>query len=236
MNARIIMVALLLLGGGLTSCSDEGRSYAGRVNSPMELIGGPGALGAVGDYLLANDKVRVIIQDKGWSRGFGVFGGGIIDADIVRPGTQSSAAGGTGRDNFGEAFPAFFLQAFDVENQTIRDDDCGGYCGMGNVCVVDATGTAACLPEAEGCAGCFGSSACVEVAEGTTECFDIAEAEGLDAPGVEVINDGSDGEAAIVRTRSAGGNFLTLINFLLEFAIPQDSGLRYETDVKRPMF
>ena len=109
MNCRIGLVALLLLGGGLVSCSDEGRSYAGRVQTPMELIGGPGALGAVGDYLLANDRVRVIIQDKGWSRGFGVFGGGIIDADIVRPGTQSSPTGGTGKDNFGESFPAFFL-------------------------------------------------------------------------------------------------------------------------------
>lgn len=230
MNWRIGFVTLFLFGGALTSCSDEGRSYAGRVQSPMELIGGPGALGAVGDYLLANDRVRVIIQDKGWSRGFGVFGGGIIDADIVRPGTQGSPAGGNGKDNFGEAFPAFFLQAFDVENQTIRTDGCGGYCPMGESCVIDEAGAAVCLPMAEGCAGCLGSSACVAVTEEATQCLELSAAEVLDAQGVEVISDGSDGGAAIVRTRSKGGNFLTLINFLLEFAIPQDAGLRYETD------
>ncbi|MBT6177837.1 MAG: hypothetical protein HOI23_11375 [Deltaproteobacteria bacterium] len=230
MNCRIGLVALLLLGGGLISCSDEGRSYAGRVQSPMELIGGPGALGAVGDYLLANDSVRVIIQDKGWSRGFGVFGGGIIDADIVRPGTTASPNGGTGKDNFGESFPAFFLQAFDVENQTIRNDGCGGYCPMAQACVVDEAGVTACLPVAEGCAGCVGSNECVAVDEEATQCLALAEADALDAQGVEVISDGSDGGAAIIRTRSKGGNFLTLINFLLEFAIPQDAGLRYETD------
>ena len=204
MKSRFVLAALLLMGGGLVSCSDEGRSYAGRVQSPMELIGGPGALGAVGDYLLANDKVRVIIQDKGWSRGFGVFGGGIIDADIVRPGTEANPAGGNGRDNFGESFPAFFLQAFDVENQTIRFDGCGGYCAMGSTCVVGQEGVAACLPETEGCSGCFGSNACVETSEGQAECLERAEAEGLEVEGVEVVMMGamavppSSGHAPVV--------------------------------------
>ena len=76
----------VVLTGTMLSCeSPEATSYAKMVETPDELIGGPGALGMVGDYLLSNDKIRVIIQDKGWSRGFGVFGGGIIDADIVRP-------------------------------------------------------------------------------------------------------------------------------------------------------
>lgn len=231
MLGRISFMALLVSSQALFGCSDEGRSYAGRVQSPMELIGGPGALGAVGDYLLANNKVRVIIQDKGWSRGFGVFGGGIIDADIIRPGTSSDATGGGGRDNFGEAFPAFFLQAFDVEDQTIRTDGCGGYCPMGSTCVLDDTATAVCLTNDTGCgASCIGSKACVSQSENETVCLDIAESDGVDAGGVEVINDGSDGGAAIVRTRSTGGNFMTLITFLLEFAVPQDAGLRYETD------
>ena len=68
--------------------SPESNTYARRVESVGELIGGPGAIGEVGDYLIGNQKIRVVLQNQGWSRGFGIFGGGIIDADIVRPGTQ----------------------------------------------------------------------------------------------------------------------------------------------------
>jgi hypothetical protein len=95
----------------------NGGTYARRVQAPEELIGGPGALGQVGDWAIGNQQFRVIIQDQGWSRGFGIFGGGIIDADLQRPGAVGTAGGGTGKDNFGELFPALFLQAFDVEDQ-----------------------------------------------------------------------------------------------------------------------
>ncbi|HEY4223236.1 MAG TPA: hypothetical protein VGO62_17885, partial [Myxococcota bacterium] len=72
----------------------------------------PRALGEVGDWLLENDKVRFIIQDQGFSRGFGVFGGALLDADLVRPEDgRGDSSGGIGRDNFGEMFPAFFLEA-----------------------------------------------------------------------------------------------------------------------------
>ena len=71
---------------GVVSCGDpESNTYARRVESVGELIGGPGAIGEVGDYLIGNQKIRVVLQNQGWSRGFGIFGGGIIDADIVRP-------------------------------------------------------------------------------------------------------------------------------------------------------
>ena len=105
---------LLALGIGCEAdVSDEAR--AKRVTIEEELIGGPGALGGVGDYLLENSKIRVIIQDKGWSRGFGIFGGGIIDADIVRASTGTDGRRAQGKDSFGEFFPAFFLQAFEVQ-------------------------------------------------------------------------------------------------------------------------
>ena len=105
---------LLALGLGCqTDVSDQ--ATAKRVAIEEELIGGPGALGGVGDYLLENSKIRVIIQDKGWSRGFGIFGGGIIDADIVRATTGADGTRGQGKDSFGEFFPAFFLQAFEAQ-------------------------------------------------------------------------------------------------------------------------
>lgn len=85
---------------------------AARVATRAELIGGPRALGEVGDWLLENDKVRFIIQDEGFSRGFGVFGGALLDADLVRPEAgRGNSAGAAGKDNFGEMFPAFFLEA-----------------------------------------------------------------------------------------------------------------------------
>jgi len=51
-----------------------------------DLIGGPMARGRPGDYLIANDKIRVIISDVGRDPvGFvAPYGGHIIDADLVR--------------------------------------------------------------------------------------------------------------------------------------------------------
>ena len=91
------------------ACSESGQGVlAKRIEDRAELIGGPGALGEVGDYLLKNQEIRVIIQDKGFSRGFGVYGGSLIDADLVRPAEFGSSAGGTGFDNFAELFPGLF--------------------------------------------------------------------------------------------------------------------------------
>ena len=40
---------------GVVSCGDpESNTYARRVESVGELIGGPGAIGEVGDYLIGN--------------------------------------------------------------------------------------------------------------------------------------------------------------------------------------
>src|SRR3546814_8106278 len=43
------------------------------ITNPAHLIGGPQALGEVGDFLLENGKVRVIVQSGLYSRDFGVF-------------------------------------------------------------------------------------------------------------------------------------------------------------------
>ena len=69
------------------------------------------ALGEVGDFLLQNDHIRVVIQDKGFSRGFGIYVGSLIDVDLVRPTKPGTSAGGRGKDQFGELFPVAFLQA-----------------------------------------------------------------------------------------------------------------------------
>ncbi len=70
-------------------------SSAKVIDSAAMLIGGPGATGRNGDVLLQNDKIKVVIEQPGRVIGPILSGGGIVDADIVRP------AGTPGRDAFG---------------------------------------------------------------------------------------------------------------------------------------
>ena len=110
---------------GSSSCGQaQGRARAERVAMHAQLIGGPRGLGEVGDWLIQNDRVRFVIQDKGFSRGFGVYGGSLIDADLQRPeqGTGSST-GGLGKDNFGELFPIFFFKT--LEPRDVFDPNTG---------------------------------------------------------------------------------------------------------------
>ncbi|MBY0280176.1 CehA/McbA family metallohydrolase [Candidatus Binatia bacterium] len=66
-------------------------------NSATECVKGPLARCRNGDYLLANDKVRVVVQSIQRNvLNVGQFGGQIIDADLVR------APGDPDRDNFEE--------------------------------------------------------------------------------------------------------------------------------------
>ncbi len=65
------------------------------INSPAQLIGGQTPTGRLGDVLLKNDKVRVIIEQPGRQIGPVLYGGAIIDADLVRP------EGEPGKDQFG---------------------------------------------------------------------------------------------------------------------------------------
>src|SRR5689334_22696352 len=77
------------------SCSTKSpRAVVRQIKSRTDLIGGPSALGEVGDYLLQNEQIRVIVQGAGYSRGFGVYGGSLIDADLVRPVEEGNSGGG----------------------------------------------------------------------------------------------------------------------------------------------
>lgn len=69
------------------------------VNDQSQLIGGPLAQGRIGDILLENDKIRVIIQQPSKFAQSCPFGGVIIDADIKRP------EGTPDQDNFGKHCP-----------------------------------------------------------------------------------------------------------------------------------
>ncbi len=119
-NCASILLAVLL-ATSLAACSNGGKgadaSASGYPETPYtihdesELIGGPNAQGRVGDVLLKNDKIRVIIQKPGVNTGVNSFGGNIIDADIVRP------AGEAGQDSFGALFPLINVE-WTVRNTT----------------------------------------------------------------------------------------------------------------------
>jgi hypothetical protein len=103
-------------------CSSSGGASAVQVTNRAQLVGGDRALGEVGDYLIENDKIRVVVQKQGYSRGFGVYGGSLIDADLRRPTESGSGGLATGNDQFGELFPAFFVQAVAVQTVFVSAD------------------------------------------------------------------------------------------------------------------
>lgn len=101
---------------------------AKQVASADQLVGGGWAQGVVGDYLLANDRIRVVIQAPGRTISPTPYGGTIIDADLVR------ALGG--RDQLGKVEPLHaFGRTVNVSKVEILEDGSrGGYA------VIAATG------------------------------------------------------------------------------------------------
>jgi len=161
-----------------------------RVELRSELIGGPRALGEVGDWLFENDKVRIIIQDEGFSRGFGVFGGSLIDADLVRTDTGVGTSGeALGRDNFGEMFPAFFLEAmepYEITNPHFSRCSDDGDCDDGETCqpTLDDADRQACTID--------------------------GEAIRRKLPAMEILDDGIESGTAVLAVRGYGNDFLAI--------------------------
>ena len=74
------------------------------VATQNDVIEGPLSRGRPGDFLLANDKIQVTVQQNGRVFfGIGTYGGNIIDADLQRP------FGGE-RDSFEELIPGINLE------------------------------------------------------------------------------------------------------------------------------
>ncbi len=62
-----------------------GETRAGVITDPAALFGGVSAEGELGDVKLYNDRIQVIIQGVRESSYYERFGGGMVDADVVRP-------------------------------------------------------------------------------------------------------------------------------------------------------
>ncbi len=133
---RAVPVIACVVAVACVACgTSEPRALARQTLSRAELPAGPRALAEPGDYLLENEHVRVVVQAPGFSRGFGVYGGSLIDAVPRSPGEGGRFEG---VDAFGELFPAFFLQAVAVDNVEVVSDGTDG-----GPAVVAASGSAA---------------------------------------------------------------------------------------------
>lgn len=111
-------------GGGKgddSALSSEAVDTPFTIHSESELIGGPVAQGRVGDFLLKNNRIRLIIQKARKNAGLNSYGGNIIDADLVR-------SDGQGQDNFGSIFPLVNVE-WTINNrrfEVIKDGKDGG--------------------------------------------------------------------------------------------------------------
>jgi hypothetical protein len=107
------------------------RAVARRITDAADLITGPLADGRVGDYLLANDVARFIIQDAPQRDLYsvGAFGGNIIDAELI---------GHPGLDNFLEIQPAVQVETvINAQSVEIVNDGSDGQAAIIRACGPD---------------------------------------------------------------------------------------------------
>jgi len=130
-------LALVALVVALWACTGDQppESHAQVVGKLEQTIGGPHAIGRVGDYLIQNDQVRFIVAGSGvcerdqqgdkldptcvdtFGRVNITFGGTLVDADLQRigPSGGTDVAGTNGNDELAEVVPGF---AFSIINPT----------------------------------------------------------------------------------------------------------------------
>jgi len=118
-----------LAATGLFSAVGNGAK-AKLIEAEAELVGGPFAQGVVGDYLLENDKIRVVIQRPYRHIGAAPYGGAIIDADLKR------AAGQAPRDQIGKLTVLYaFGRTINAKKVEVLQDG-----STGGAAVIAATG------------------------------------------------------------------------------------------------
>jgi hypothetical protein len=107
---RFRAVSFLLILPLLVACGPEERDIgivAKRVESRSELPGGPDQFGDEGDYLLANARIRAVVTDAGHSVSPSLWGGGLVDLDLIRPYSEYRA--GKGLEQFFLVLPMINL-------------------------------------------------------------------------------------------------------------------------------
>lgn len=168
--------SLLALTVGLSACGDEAILRAKPVESYDELIGGPSAKGKLGDFLMENDKIRVIIAGTGPTYVAGMFGGSVLDVDLHR--VRSEENDGSGWDSFSEAFPLANLLVANTNTNALMRSVSMPVEGM--------------------------------VTDGEDPAIKVTTTPGT----VEVINDGSEGQAAVIRVTGRSDYMFDMLRLL----------------------
>jgi hypothetical protein len=128
MNRAALALAALVAG-----CGDAApHARAQRIGALDEAIGGPHAIGRIGDFLLENDQIRLVIADTGvdpsdprkstYGRVNTTFGGTLVDADLQRPG----GAGAHGNDQLAELLPGFVFSVIKPTSVAVTADGSDG--------------------------------------------------------------------------------------------------------------
>lgn len=102
-----------------------------KITDPADLMSGPLAQGRVGDYLLANDTARFIVQDVAQRdlHSIGAFGGNLIDMELV---------GHPGIESFFEIQPALNIETvLNAQTATVVNDGQNGLPAVLRVCGPD---------------------------------------------------------------------------------------------------
>jgi hypothetical protein len=100
---RAAVAAACVLACAQQACDRPSPVRAFQAKERTELIGGPAAIGEERDFVLENDRIRLVVSAVGNSTGPGLFGGSIVDVDVRR--TDVRFANGKGLDHFSEVFP-----------------------------------------------------------------------------------------------------------------------------------
>ena len=120
---RLAVAAVAL---AVVACGDSSpRAHAQRIGALEDTIGGPHAVGRIGDFLLENDQIRLVIADTGvtsqpgevstYGRVNTTYGGTLVDADLVRIGAER----GHGNDQLAELLPGFLFSVINPTNVCI---------------------------------------------------------------------------------------------------------------------
>ncbi len=96
-----------------------GQSAAWQITSAADLIPGPSTKGRIGDWMLANGRVRFIIEGAHASDGYDPYGGNILAADLQR-------SDGGGESRWGETFIGLNFRAPGCDTVQLVDDGSGG--------------------------------------------------------------------------------------------------------------
>jgi hypothetical protein len=128
----VATLAACLLAASCTG-SAKPRARAQRMGKLEQGIGGPHAIGRVGDFVLENDQVRFVVADTGrcpapkqpdcietYGRVNSTYGGSLVDADIVRVGAHA------GNDQLAELLPGFFFTVIDPTEVRVTADGADG--------------------------------------------------------------------------------------------------------------